>query len=272
MRLQIRHQTSYRYDAPVHYALQQLRLTPKSRGYQSVLGWQTTVQGGRKEAEFNDEHDNHVELVSFEPGMCEITISSEGEVETRDTGGVYGEHYGHVPLWLFKRPTRQTAPGPLVRKLARAIPGAGEGGAGEGDVARMHALSAAVLRAVSYETGKTDSAWAAEQVLAAGHGVCQDHAHVMIAAARLMGFPARYVSGYLMLTEQIDEEATHAWVEVHVDGLGWVGFDVSNGISPDERYVRVATGLDYRGAAPISGMRFGDSGESLTVSLQVQQQ
>ena len=63
----------------------------------------------------------------------------------------------------------------------------------------------------------------------------------------------------------------HAWAEAHVDGLGWVGFDVSNGISPDTRYVRVATGLDYREAAPISGMRYGEGAESMAVSLQIQQ-
>ena len=86
-----------------------------------------------------------------------------------------------------------------------------------------------------------------------------------------MGFPARYVSGYLLLSDMIDQDASHGWAEAHIAGLGWVGFDVSNGISPDERYVRVATGLDYKEAAPISGMRFGESGESLIVSLQVQQ-
>ncbi|MGD8310152.1 MAG: transglutaminase family protein, partial [Chromatiales bacterium] len=175
--------------------------------------------------------------------------------------------HGHVPLWLFMRPTPQTTPGPLLRKLARS---AGDGA--DGELARMHALSAAVLEAVAYETGRTNSASTVEEVLETGHGVCQDHAHVMIAAARLLGRPARYVSGYLMMNDRVDQDASHAWVEIHVDDLGWVGFDVSNGISPDERYVRVATGLDYQEAAPISGMRFGDSGESLTVSLQVQQQ
>ena len=86
-----------------------------------------------------------------------------------------------------------------------------------------------------------------------------------------MGIPARYVSGYLMMNDRVEQDASHAWAEVHLEDIGWIGFDVSNGISPDERYVRVATGLDYREAAPVSGMRFGDAGESLIVSLQVQQ-
>ena len=67
------------------------------------------------------------------------------------------------------------------------------------------------------------------------------------------------------------QEASHGWAEAYVQELGWVGFDVANGISPDERYIRVATGLDYKEAAPISGMRFGDGNETMTVELQVQQ-
>ncbi len=81
-----------------------------------------------------------------------------------------------------------------------------------------------------------------------------------------------YVSGYLMLDDRIAQEAMHAWAEAYVDGLGWVGFDVSNGISPDTRYVRVATGLDYAEAAPVTGTRFGGTGENLTVSIEVAQQ
>ena len=105
-----------------------------------------------------------------------------------------------------------------------------------------------------------------------GSGVCQDHTHVFITIARLFGYPARYVSGYLMLENSIEQNASHAWAEVHLEGLGWVGFDVSNGISPDDRYVRIATGLDYREAAPVSGIWFGGGKESMTVKLQVQQQ
>ena len=65
------------------------------------------------------------------------------------------------------------------------------------------------------------------------------------ARARALEVPARYVSGYLMMDDRVDQEATHAWAEAFVEGLGWVGFDISNGISPDPRYVRVATGRDY---------------------------
>jgi len=73
------------------------------------------------------------------------------------------------------------------------------------------------------------------------------------------------------MNDRIQQDASHAWAEAHIDGLGWVGFDVSNGISPDERYVRIATGLDSRDASPISGVRLGSAAESMIVSLQIQQ-
>ena len=95
----------------------------------------------------------------------------------------------------------------------------------------------------------------ADAAIEHGCGVCQDHAHIFVAAARSLGYPARYVSGYLLMDDANTEEASHAWAEAHVDGLGWVGFDISNGISPDTRYVRVATGLDYAQAAPVTGTR-----------------
>lgn len=87
-----------------------------------------------------------------------------------------------------------------------------------------------------------------------------------------MGIPARYVSGYLMMDDRIEQDAGHAWAEAHVEGLGWVGFDISNGISPDARYVRVATGRDYSDAAPITGIRYGARDEAMHVKLAVEQQ
>ncbi|WP_368073612.1 transglutaminase family protein [Tateyamaria omphalii] len=171
-----------------------------------------------------------------------------------------------MPLWLFRRSTSLTKVGARVRTLIDAAPR--EGAA----VDRLHALSSLVLEAVPYSTDQAASDLSAEDVMEAGHGVCQDHAHIFVTAARALGFPARYVSGYLMMNDRVDQDASHAWAEAHIDNLGWVGFDISNGISPDARYVRVATGLDYRDAAPISGLRYGNAAEDMSVSLKVQQQ
>jgi transglutaminase-like putative cysteine protease len=207
-----------------------------------------------------------VELFSFDPGSQYVKITSKGEVNTADIAGIVGPHRGFAPLWYFQKPTPHTKAGPLIRNLVKSL-----GNDFENEPDRLHALSALILSTVAYVTGKTDFQTQAEQALEAGHGVCQDHAHIFISAARLMGFPARYVSGYLMMDDRTEQTAGQAWAEAHVDHLGWIGFDISNGISPDERYVRVATGLDYAEAAPISGITFGKNIESMIVSLQVQQ-
>ncbi|MGR3805919.1 transglutaminase family protein [Marinibacterium profundimaris] len=266
MHLKISHTTSYHYDNPVPYALQQLRLRPKSRAEQNVISWDVTVDGGRLEASFEDEHANRVDLISFEPGAQDIVITCEGEVEVTDNNGVVGKHTGFTPLWLFDRTTKLTKPGPGLRALMSDFTRP------ESDLATLHGLSDHILSKVPYSKEQTSAMLTAEQALAEGHGVCQDHAHIFIAAARQLGHPARYVSGYLMMDEQVEQSASHAWAEAYVDGLGWVGFDVSNGQSPDARYVRVATGLDYSQAAPTSGMRFGEGPESMRVTLVVEQQ
>ena len=267
--LRIRHVTRYRYDAPVRYGLQQLRVTPKSRAGQTVLDWAVTVEGGRLETAFDDSHANRVQLASVAEGATEVAIVAEGRVEVADRSGVVGAHGGYMPLWMFLRPTDRTRAGNGVRRLAGQAREAGN----EGDLlGRLHRLSEGIREAVPYATGTTHVGMTAEEAVDRGTGVCQDHAHVFVAACRFMDVPARYVSGYLMMNDRVAQDATHAWAEAHVEGLGWVGFDVSNGISPDARYVRVATALDYAAAAPVTGMRQGAGAESLEVSVGVEQQ
>ena len=268
MRLHIVHRTSYHYDTPMPYALQRLRMIPKDSAGQRVIRWTTDVEGGTKQVEYYDHHNNHVELFSFNPDQHEVVIQCEGEIETSNHAGMVGQHGGSAPLWYFRRDTPVTRAGPGIRKLLRQFE---DPGMAQGDAARLHALSELVRGTVAYEIGQTGATTTAEEALSAGHGVCQDHAHLFITLARLLGYPARYVSGYLLMNDRVDQDAGHGWAEVHVDGLGWVGFDVSNGYSPDDRYVRVATGLDYREAAPIAGITFGRGTEAMTVTLQVQQ-
>lgn len=263
MRLKIKHVTEYRYDAPVQFSLQRLRLTPVAGPLQRVIAWNIVVDGATVEAGFNDQFGNHVHLVGTEGEAHAVHITACGEVETIDRAGVFGPHIGYVPLWLYLRETPLTKPGKLTRELVKALPA-------EDALGRMHALMAAISEAVAYRPGTTDSQTTAEQALEAKSGVCQDHAHIFIAAARIMAIPARYVSGYLMVEGLNAQTATHAWAEAHLPGLGWVGFDPANDLCPDERYVRLATGLSYSDAAPISGMRIGLAEEDLKVSVTVE--
>lgn len=267
MRLAVRHETRYRFDPPLVHGLQRLRISPKESHGQSVSAWRMELQGGKVEAVYDDHNANHVTLISVLPGTADLVIACEGVVDTADRAGVVGRHVGKLPLWAFLGQTPRTRPGPKLRALANPL-----AGAADDRLAQLHALSQAVLAAVAYEPGHTHAGTTAEEALAASHGVCQDHAHIFIGGARHLGIPARYVSGYLMMQDRIDQEAGHGWAEAHVDGLGWVGFDVSNGISPDARYVRIASGRDYAEAAPVTGIGFGETVSSLSVSLAVEQQ
>ncbi|WP_298467948.1 transglutaminase family protein [uncultured Erythrobacter sp.] len=267
MRLSIRHTTHYAFSDPVVHGLQRLRLTPKETQGQQILDWQMAYENAQTELEYEDQNYNTVTLIAVEPGAREVTVTCSGTVETEDHSGVIGRHSGHMPLWSFMGQTKLTKPGPKMRALVRDIPGPEDGA----KLDYLHALSARILEEVSYQTGTTGASTTAEEAAANGSGVCQDHAHIFIGAARAADIPARYVSGYLMMNDRIEQEATHAWAEAHIDGLGWVGFDISNGISPDPRYVRVATGRDYNDASPVTGISFGTSEQRLTVGVAVEQ-
>jgi len=273
MQLTIDHKTTYRYEEPVSYAVQRLRLTPQDGSTQRVSSWRILIEGGTEQAEFRDHFGNECQLVRLDHHTETVTITAQGQIETLSQTGVVGAHTGLVPLWLYHRSTPLTVPGPRVSGLVGELPGStvAGGGAPVVDIAMLHELAALIAQRVDYLTGSTSATDTAEDALAAGHGVCQDHAHVFISAARKLGVPARYISGYLMMTDRIEQDASHAWAEAWVDPIGWVGFDPSNGVSPDERYVRIATGRDYEDAAPISGVRFGSTPESLEVSVQVEQ-
>ena len=265
MLLSVAHETTYHFGAPVHYALQKVRLIPRDTPQQRVLDWAVSIDNGTREVSYFDHHGNVTELVSTDEAAISLTVSVKGRVETTDTAGVLGDVKSAMPLWLYRRQTELTEPGAQISSLVEDLHGVSD------RLGALHALSERIRDAVAYGTGSTYADTTAEEAMAGGKGVCQDHSHIFISAARAADIPARYVSGYLLMDDRIEQDATHAWAEAHVENLGWVGFDVSNGHSPDERYVRVAVGADYLDAAPISGLRQGVGDESMIVSLQVQQ-
>jgi len=264
MRLKISHRTEYQYDAPVPYALQRIRLIPQDGRAQRVVSWNLEVEGAQQQVRFLDHFGNDTRLLSVEGAPHAISIVASGEVETSDTAGVMGPHRGFAPLWLFLPQTELTAAGSGVESLAA---GFGKGG----DIEKLHALMHEIGARVTYRIGATETGTTAEDALTLGSGVCQDHTHIFLSVARRLGFPARYVSGYLMLDATTSQAASHAWAEAYVDGLGWVGFDAANGMSPDERYVKLAVGRDYRDAMPVSGIRLGMANERLAVQITVEQ-
>lgn len=265
MILNIRHTTRYHYDQPVQYALQRLKLQPQNSPGQMVKNWQVSVEGASLEATYTDGFGNHTQLLRLVPQTHDVSITAEGIVETEDRAGILGKIYGIAPLWLFERETDLTRSGEALTAFAASF------GIGNDRLGAMHRLMNVIHEKVVYLPGATDSSTDAEAAFINGHGVCQDHTHIFLSIARQLHIPARYVSGYLMLEGVEAQTASHAWAEVHLDDLGWVGFDAANNICPTERYVRLATGLDYRDAAPVSGIRFGSGIESLAVHVNVAQ-
>ena len=265
MLVAIGHVTRYTYSTPAFYSIHTLRLTPPSFEGQRVVSWSVEMPGIEAAVCFRDAFGNASHLVSLQQPHDEITIIARGTVETEDKAGFARGFADTAPVRIYRRETSKTVPDDAIRDLA--------GGLSDMDpVDRLHALMQRIGERVRYEVGATDAHTSAAEALKDGRGVCQDHAHVFISAARLMGFPARYVSGYFATGEARPSEAQHAWAEVFIDGLGWLGFDPANQLCPTERYIRLACGLDAASAAPVTGNRRGGRDEVLDVAVEVQQQ
>lgn len=265
MRLTVRHTTRYRYDKPLANAMQQIRLTPMDGPAQKIVDWTIDAPGIDRATTYRDAFDNVVHMVSGSGPVEAVEITASGTVDTVDTNGVWNLERGvGAPAGIFTRITEVTRSNQALRKLASLAEGSDK-------IAGFHALMHAIRDKVDYRTGVTATHASATSALAAGEGVCQDHAHIFISAARAIGVPARYVSGYLLLDDEQVSEAHHAWAEVLIQDLGWVGFDVSNGMCPTDRYIRLTTGLDSRSAAPIRGIRFGGLEENLEVEVDIAQ-
>lgn len=261
MRIRITHETVYTFTSPVARSVQYLRLTPRRDRCQRVLSW--SVQGPATMVDWVDGLGNRVTVANEVNPGARMRVTVEGEVETADTAGILPLDDG-LPPRMFLRPSPLTAPDDAIRALAAPFAAPRDA---EGDIPALHGLMNAIADRVPYETGTTHAQSTAAEALAHGRGVCQDHAHLFIAAARLLGYPARYVSGYLAAGD--GTMASHAWAEAHVPDLGWVSFDPSNRQSATEQYVRLAIGHDYTGARPVSGIRSGGGEEAMDVRLAV---
>jgi len=265
-RLSISHRTLYRYDGLVAHSAQYLRLTPLTNAHQRVLAWRIDAPGRLNE--WTDAFGNICHTLVLERPASTLEIVASGRVETTDTSGVTPSDEDSLSPEVYLRETPLTeATGP-VRDFAERLRAEME----ENRIAGLHALMHAVGAAVAYRIGETRVETTAADALAAGSGVCQDHAHLFIACARHLGVPARYVSGYMNLEDvEGPNEASHAWAEAWVDALGWVSFDPANGISATDAYVAIAAALDYHGASPVRGVRRGGAGETLSVSVKIAQ-
>lgn len=264
MILTVSHSSHYRYDLPVRSVVQTHRLTPSRHEGQRVISWAVRVSDGIAGGSYRDGAGDWVQAYTVPGPVSEITVDVQGTVEVADLAGVLRGHREGIAPEAYLRDTVATRIDVALIDLAESTaPGADL-------LDRAHRLSAAVADAIVYSPGATHAHTTAAEALALGEGVCQDHAHALIAVARVAGMPARYVSGYLFSDSAGDpHEAAHAWAEVYVQGLGWVGFDPANRCCPDERYIRLGSGFDARDAAPIRGVARGPGHESLDVTVAI---
>ena len=268
MRIRISHATTYRYDTPPTGVTQLLRLTPRNYDGQYIVNWRIELSEDCRLHQHEDAFGNVTHSFTADGPFDELRIAVDGEVDTTDTNGVVNGTIERFPPSFFLRETALTEPSATIKELSAATQAA----AGDGDLAFLHRLLATLHDEMTFDADPTHAGTTAAEAYVLKRGVCQDLAHVFIAAARAASIPARYIGGHFYRADGVTaQQAGHAWAEAYVGGLGWVGFDPANGISPTEAHVRVAVGLDYLGAAPVRGTRYGGSGESMHVDVHVDQ-
>ena len=268
MRLSVHHTTRFSFDKPSGHSIHDVRLTPKPASGQRVVSWR--IDGPGKRSEWLDGHGNQVTTFSVAQQHDAVEIVVHGVYEY--IGGDQWLRYAETPtlpapFWLRNTglARHDASFDTLIADLAE------QAREPTGRVAVLHTLMKRVCDRIASKTGVSTVDTTAAEALERHAGVAQDQAHVFIAAARRLGVPARYVSGYL---RNDDPElhvgrTSHSWAEAWVPGLEWVGFDPANNISPRGDSLRVAVGLDYRDAAPVSGRRVGFGDATMSVAAAV---
>ncbi|OZI31992.1 transglutaminase [Bordetella genomosp. 10] len=258
----IKHVTHYHYTAPVTYSIQTLHLTPRPEEHQRSLRWHIEAPGAMQEQVDAYGNVTHTLTLNRPHDEIELRVSGQVEIDPLPYGVVNGDE-SRLPVHAYCVPTPLTEADDAIRAFCREVLPQG--------LSRPEdslTLASAICERVAYEPGTTDVTTAAGQVLALGHGVCQDHAHLFLACVRSLGVPGRYVSGYLYT--EADHAASHAWADVWLPGLGWSSVDITNRQFASECHCRLAVARDYDSAAPVRGVRSGGGKESMTVSVQVQ--
>lgn len=268
MLLDIRHETLYRYATPATYSIQYLRLTPRTDGGQRVRHWRIDAPG--RSWRQTDAFGNLVQTMSIIEPHSEVRVMVHGQVETADERGTLLPEDSAVPPIAFALPTSLTEPDAALRALAFECFGSGD--SRSATPAQLEKLAEMVHERVPYAQGSTDVHATAATAWAQGAGVCQDMAHVFLAACRAASVPARYISGYVF--DDHGRSTSHAWAEAWVAdaqrGAGaWQGFDIANKRMSGPELVRLAVGRDYLDAGPVRGARLGGTDEEMTVSVSV---
>lgn len=282
MLFNIQHITQYNYDEPVRESVMELWMQPRAAQGQNLITFDLETDPAAQIFSYFDTWGNTVRYFDVPHAHRHLTITAQALVET-DTPPLlpYALDMSEwmalqsdavrVDCWDFLKPHGFAASTSLLEKfceeqqievLRRLDP-----------LSALRRLSTILYGGLEYEPGVTGADSPIDEALEGRRGVCQDFAHIMIAICRGWGVPARYVSGYLSTDrdhgERSDPQATHAWVEVFLPSLRWIGFDPTNDVLACERHIAVAVGRDYSDVPPSRGVFKGDTESQLSVGVSV---
>jgi transglutaminase-like putative cysteine protease len=282
MLFDIRHQTHYHYEAPVRESVMEVWVQPRQDDGQRLTKFALELEPAAQLFSYADFFGNAVYHFDVPQPHSALRIHSIASVETRrsddlparlaaDEWGALEAARSSGQYFDFLQPHGFVVPTSSLRSFM-----AGRGlaaPAGPDPLSAVRALSNRLYQALEYEAGVTRADSPIDHALSEGRGVCQDFAHLMIAICRDWGVPARYVSGYLFTDgsagDRSNPDATHAWVDVFLPSLGWIGVDPTNDVIACERHIVVATGRDYADVPPTRGLYKGDAEGELSVAVSV---
>lgn len=282
MKFDICHVTRYRYDSSVMDSVNEIRLTPRTDERQACYQQRLVIEPNVQLLSYEDYFGNRVHSFTANAPHKELVITSHSTVVTRDREVVWGAVWGPEESWNRLRsedfvdgnaeyllPTAYASFQPRVESYATGIRGEDSGVFGF-----VRNAAGAIYGDFEYKPFSTGVHTTADELVGIGSGVCQDFAHLLLAVCRLRGVPARYVSGYhfvgdLQGRDADFEQASHAWVEVYIPGVGWQGIDPTNNNLIDWRYVKLGHGRDYTDIVPVKGIYRGTSGQTLQVTVDV---
>jgi transglutaminase-like putative cysteine protease len=261
MRAFIRYQLQIDFPEPARGLTQVLRLTPRSFDGQHVQDWFVGVDPDARLRRAEDAFGNIAHSCSHDGPLERVAIFAEGLVETTDAAGVVQGLSERFPLDLYLRDAEATHAGAGLREFAKAAVASEKTPLGG-----MHALMEQLHEKCAFEPGDAPPR-PAKDVFASAKGSARELAQVFVAAARAENIPARFVSGFFLGDDAGESGAHHAWAEVYVEPIGWIGFDCALGFCPKGEHLRIAQGLDYYGAAPRRGSSFGFAREQAETRL-----
>lgn len=282
MKFEICHVTRYLYDRQVGHSVNEIRLTPRTNYRQSCYHHTISIEPNASLYAYEDYFGNRVHAFSVNETHSELAIQTLSTVVTHNNdykqGNILprkaeGEMLGSASFRNrfaeFLLPTGFTEHPPEVARFADDSPG------GDQPVYEtVTDIAARIHRNFVYEPNATHVHTTVEEFFRLTRGVCQDFAHLMIAVCRYKGIPARYVSGYQYVGDlqggNADfRQASHAWVEAYIPGTGWIGFDPTNNMQINWRYVKLGHGRDYNDIVPVKGVYVGEPGQTLDVTVDV---